>query len=78
MIPAHKNLASNEKVMADKVAKAEIETINGASAIQPLVAEMDTQFWTPMGNFAGKVGTKDITMDSYEIAVDEMMEAMNP
>lgn len=78
MIPAHKNLASNEKVMADKVAKAEIETINGASAIQPLVAEMDSQFWTPMGNFAGKVGTKDITMDSYEIAVDEMMEAMNP
>lgn len=78
MIPAHKNLAKNEKVMADKVAKAEIETINGASAIQPLVAEMDTQFWTPMGNFAGKVGTKDITMESYEIAVDEMMEAMNP
>lgn len=78
MIPAHKNLASNEKVMADPVAKAEIETINGASAIQPLVPEMDTQFWTPMGNLAGKVGTKDITMDSYEIAVDEMMEAMNP
>lgn len=78
IIPAHKNLANNEKVLADKVAKAEIENINGASAIQPLLPEMATEFWGPMGTFAGKVATKQVDLDTFEIAFDEMIAAMNP
>ena len=77
MIPAHKNLANNDKVKADQVAIAEMLTIANASALQPALPQMD-DFWGPMGNFGGKVVSGDITMDTVEIAVDEMVEAMNP
>ena len=77
MIPAHKNLANNEKVKADQVAKAEMDTIANASALQPALPQMD-DFWGPMGNFGGKIVAGDITMETVEIAVDDMVEAMNP
>lgn len=78
IIPAHKNLANNEKVLADQVAKAEIENINNAGAIQPLLPEMNTYFWSPMGTFAGKVATKQCDVDTVELIFDEMIAAMNP
>jgi arabinogalactan oligomer/maltooligosaccharide transport system substrate-binding protein len=78
MIPAHKNLANNEKVLADQVAKAEIENINNAGAIQPLLPEMGTHFWTPMGTFAGKVATKQCDVTTVELIFNEMVAAMNP
>ena len=78
IIPAHKNLANNEKVLADQVAKAEIENINNAGAIQPLLPEMNTYFWGPMGTFAGKVATKQCDVDTVELIFDEMIAAMNP
>jgi arabinogalactan oligomer/maltooligosaccharide transport system substrate-binding protein len=77
MIPAHKNLANNDKVKADPVAVAEMNTIANASALQPALPQMD-DFWGPMGNFGGKIVAGDITIESYEIAVDEMVAAMNP
>ena len=77
MIPAHKNLANNDKVKADQVAIAEMLTIANASALQPALPQMD-DFWGPMGNFGGKIVSGDITMDTVEIAVDEMVAAMNP
>ena len=77
MIPAHKNLANNEKVQADPVAVAEMLTIANASALQPALPQMD-DFWGPMGNFGGKIVAGDITMETVEIAVDDMVAAMNP
>jgi arabinogalactan oligomer/maltooligosaccharide transport system substrate-binding protein len=77
MIPAHKSLANNDKVKADQVAKAEMDTIANASALQPALPQMD-DFWGPMGNFGGKIVAGDITMETVEIAVDDMVEAMNP
>lgn len=77
MIPAHKNLANNDKVKADQVAIAEMLTIANASALQPALPQMD-DFWGPMGNFGGKIVSGDITMDTVEIAVDDMVAAMNP
>ena len=78
MIPAHKNLANNEKVLADQLAKAEIENINNAGAIQPLLPEMETHFWKPMGTFAGKVATKQCDVTTVELIFNEMVAAMNP
>ena len=78
MIPAHKNLANNEKVLADQVAKAEIENINNAGAIQPLLPEMGTHFWNPLTTFAGKVATKQCDVTTVELIFNEMVAAMNP
>ena len=78
MIPAHKNLANNEKVLADQVAKAEIENIHNAGAIQPLLPEMGTRFWNPLTTFAGKVATKQCDVTTVELIFNEMVAAMNP
>ena len=77
VIPAHKNLKDNEQVKKDAVALAEIETINNASKLQAALPEMDN-YWGPVENFGNKVVTGDITMDTVEIGVDEMYEALNP
>ena len=77
VIPAHKDLVNNEKIQKDAVAVAEMMTIANASKLQTSLEEL-SNYWGPVENFGGKVVTGDITMDTVEIAVDEMQEALNP
>ena len=77
VIPAHKNLVNNDKIKADAVAVAEMNTIANASKLQSALEEMGN-YWGPVENFGGKVCTGDITMETVEIGVDTMMEALNP
>jgi arabinogalactan oligomer/maltooligosaccharide transport system substrate-binding protein len=77
VIPAHKNLMNNEKIKSDPVAMAEMNTIAYASKLQSSLPEMGN-YWGPVENFGNKVITGDITMDTIEIGVDEMMVALNP
>ena len=77
VIPAHKNLRYNKKINSDQVAVAEMDTILYASKLQSALPEMDN-YWGPVENFGNKVVTGDITMDTVEIGVDEMYEALNP
>jgi arabinogalactan oligomer/maltooligosaccharide transport system substrate-binding protein len=77
VIPAHKDLVANEKIQKDAVAVAEMMTIANASKLQTSLEEL-SNYWGPVENFGGKVVTGDITMDTVEIAVDEMQEALNP
>ena len=74
--PNGKNRPTAECV-ADAVAVAEILTIANASKLQSSLEEM-SNYWGPVENFGDKVVTGDITMDTVETAVDEMMEALNP
>ena len=77
VIPAHKNLRYNEKIMADPAAVAEMDTIRFASVVQPGIPEMN-DFWSPMGSFCYNLVDGIITMDNCELCVDEMMMSMNP
>ena len=77
VIPAHNNLKNNEEVKKDAVAIAEMETIANASKLQSALEEM-TNYWGPVENFGNKVVTGDITLETVEIGVDEMQEALNP
>ena len=77
VIPAHKDLVANEKIQKDAVAVAEMNTIANCSKLQSALEEM-SNYWGPVETFGGKVVSKDITMDTVEIAVDEMQEALNP
>ena len=77
VIPAHKDLLTNEKIQRDPVAVAEMMTIAYASKLQSALPEMNN-YWGPVENFGWKVIAGDITMDTVEFAVDEMMEALNP
>ena len=77
VIPAHKDLVTNEKIQKDAVAVAEMNTIANCSKLQSALEEM-SNYWGPVETFGGKVVSKDITMDTVEIAVDEMQEALNP
>ena len=76
-IPAHKNLKNNEKIAADPVAVAEMATIESASVLQSALPEM-SNYWGPVENFGGKVVTGEMTLENYEIGVEEMQEALNP
>ena len=76
VIPAHKNLKTNEKVAADAVAIAEIETIANASVVQSALPAM-SKYWGPVENFGGKVVTGDIDMTNYELMVDELHTSLN-
>ena len=75
IIPAHKNLANNDKVKADQVAKAELDTIANASALQPALPQMD-DFWGPMGNFGGKIVAGDIitSLNGHAIRDDLLLD----
>ena len=76
VIPAHKNLKTNEKVAADAVAIAEIDTIANASVVQSALPAM-SKYWGPVENFGGKVVTGDINMSNYELMVDELHTSLN-
>jgi arabinogalactan oligomer/maltooligosaccharide transport system substrate-binding protein len=76
VIPCHKNLANNEKIKADAVAVAEIETMNSCAVIQSALPEM-SKYWSPVETFGKGCTNGDITMDNYMDKVDEMNEQLN-
>ena len=75
--PAVSSLASNEKVLASAVAKAEMEVMNNCSVFQPVLAEMG-EYWNAMGTFGANVKNGVVTKDNYKAEVDKLMEALNP
>ena len=76
VIPCHKNLANNEKIKADPVAVAELETISKYSVVQSALPEM-SKYWSPVETFGKGCTNGDITMDNYMDKVDEMNEQLN-
>ena len=75
--PAVASLASNEKVMASAVAKAEMDAMNNCSVLQPSLPEMGV-YWDAMGTFGANIKNGVVTADNYKAEVDKLMEALNP
>ena len=76
IIPAHKNLASNENIAKDFVAVAEMNTMNNASSAQPIIPEMGV-YWDAMGNFGANVVNKDVTIENAPDMVEQLMNRLN-
>ena len=76
VIPAHKNLKNNEKIAADPVAIAEIDTIAKASVIQSALPEMGN-YWSPVETIGKNIIAGDVDMSNYQKAVDDMNNLLN-
>ena len=75
-IPAHKNLKTNEKIAADPVAVAEMDTIANASVVQSALPGLDN-YWGPVETFGNKIVTKEYNMENYTLEVDNLQKALN-
>ena len=71
IIPAATKLQELDAIKNSEVAQAIYDTINGKSAFQPKITEMDP-VWGPVGTFGGNLKEGKITWDNYKEQVDAL------
>ena len=76
IVPAATELQSLEALQNSICAQAIMDTMNGKSAFQPKIPEMDA-VWNPVATFGTNVKDGMITMDNYKTAVDEMQAQLS-
>ena len=76
IIPAATELQEMDTIKNSIVAQAIFDTINGKSAFQPKIPEMDP-VWTPVGTFGGNIKEGVITKDNYKEQVDLLDSQLN-
>ena len=76
IVPAATELQSMEALQNSICAQAIMDTMNGKSAFQPKIPEMDA-VWNPVATFGANVKDGMITMDNYKTAVDEMQTQLS-
>ena len=69
IVPAATELQSMEALQSSICAQAIMDTMNGKSAFQPKIPEMDA-VWGPVGTFGANIKDGIITMDNYMEYVD--------
>ncbi|KAA8818049.1 extracellular solute-binding protein [Bifidobacterium vespertilionis] len=63
IIPSDKSLASDSAIAADPMAKAQIDTVNNASVVQPVISQM-ADFWKPAESFGKGILNGEVTVDN--------------
>ena len=76
IVPAATELQSLDGLANSICAQAIMDTMNGKSAFQPKIPEMDA-VWNPVATFGTNVKDGMITMDNYKTAVDEMQAQLS-
>ena len=76
IIPAATELQSLEALQNSICAQAIMDTMNGKSAFQPKIPEMDA-VWNPVATFGANVKDGMITMDNYKTAVDDLQAQLS-
>ena len=74
LIPADKNLASDETISADPVAIALIQTVTNGSILQPTIKKM-TDFWDPAENFGRALLNREVTEENAAEKTDAWFKA---
>ena len=74
VIPADKNLASDETISADPVAIALIQTVTNGSILQPTIKKM-TDFWDPAENFGRALLNREVTEENAAEKTDAWFKA---
>ena len=76
IVPAATELQSMEALQSSICAQAIYDTMDGKSAFQPKIPEMDA-VWGPVGTFGANVKDGMITMDNYKEAVDDLQNQLS-
>ena len=76
IVPAATELQSLEGLQTSICAQAIMDTMNGKSAFQPKIPEMDA-VWGPVGTFGSNIKDGMITMDNYKEAVDDLQAQLS-
>ena len=76
IVPAATELQSLEALQNSICAQAIMDTMNGKSAFQPKIPEMDA-VWNPVATFGTNVKDGMITMDNYKTAVDDLQAQLS-
>ena len=76
IIPAATALQEMDSIKNSEVAQAIFDTINGKSAFQPKIPEMDP-VWGPVGTFGSNIKTGDVNWDNYKEMVDALDGQLN-
>ena len=76
IVPAATELQSMEALQNSICAQAIMDTMNGKSAFQPKIPEMDA-VWNPVGTFGSNIKDGMITMDNYKEAVDDLQAQLS-
>ena len=76
IIPAATELQELDAIKNSQVAQAIFDTINGKSAFQPKIPEMDP-VWGPVGTFGGNIKEGMITKDNIVESVDALDAQLN-
>ena len=76
IVPAATELQSMEALQNSICAQAIMDTMNGKSAFQPKIPEMDA-VWGPVGTFGANIKDGMITMDNYKTAVDDLQAQLS-
>ena len=76
IIPAAAELQEMDAIKNSEVAQAIFDTINGKSAFQPKIPEMDP-VWGPVGTFGANIKDGVITKDNIKESVDALDAQLN-
>ena len=76
IIPAAAELQEMDAIKNSEVAQAIFDTINGKSAFQPKIPEMDP-VWGPVGTFGSNIKDGVITKDNIKESVDALDAQLN-
>ena len=76
VVPAATELWELDGVKNSICAQAILDTMNGKSAYQPMITEMDA-VWGPVGTFGANIKDGMITMDNYKEAVDDLQNQLS-
>ena len=66
----------NEKISKDPLIKAQNDTINNTSVIQPTITAM-TKYWVPAETFGKAIVGKKVTAANYKEETDKFVKSLN-
>ena len=76
IIPCNTELLKDEKISKDPLIKAQNDTINNTSVIQPTITAM-TKYWVPAETFGKAIVGKKVTAANYKEETDKFVKSLN-
>ena len=76
VIPCNTELLKTDKIKNDVLIKAQNDTIDKTSVIQPTLTQMN-DYWSPAQNFAKSIVNGEITSDNAATKTDEFYKLIN-
>lgn len=76
IIPCNTELLKDEKISKDPLIKAQNDTINNTSVIQPTITAM-SKYWVPAETFGKAIVGKKVTAANYKEETDKFVKSLN-